>query len=467
MGRVPETRSRRHVAATARLVAARRACDAARRSPADRRAATPRRWRASTARRSSSTTSRTSRRTCAPCRGRLARTGLPWKVRCALKAQREPEVLARVRAIGEPGTPAFVGLDVCSPGEVEHGLAHGFPAAEISYTGTNVSDARPRRDPRARRAREPRPAQPDPPVRAPGTAGARSACASTPASAPPAPRAASATTAATRRPSSASTPSGSTRRSRVARSYDLTIDTVHFHVSHHLLDDDLPAFDRAVAAAAAMARRVIDAGCPIREVNVGGGLAAPMMRRGSGRSTSTPTPASSREHLGPLGVTIACEPGEMICKNAGVLLAEVVTVEDRSTAGDGSAVFAGLDLRLERHAPGLRLPRARRDRALPRGGRRRAPARYTLTSHINEGPDLLRRGLSAPAARRGRHRRAARASAPTARPTGTRTACGRSPRCSTSTTARPSDTAPDPAKAHPRDMEPEDRPAPVSGASIG
>ena len=73
--------------------------------------------------------------------GAMARTGLPWKVRWALKCQREPEVLARILRIGEPGTAEFVGLDVCSPGEVEHGLAHGFPASEISYTGTNVSDA--------------------------------------------------------------------------------------------------------------------------------------------------------------------------------------------------------------------------------------------------------------------------------------------------------------------------------------
>ena len=143
--------------------------------------------------------------------GAMARTGVPWKVRWALKAQREPQVLARVRALGTPGTPEFVGLDVCSPGEVEYGLAHGFPAAEISYTGTNVSErdldvilasgvhvnldliSQIRRYGRRNR-------------------GGTSACASTPASAPPAPRAASATTAATSRPSSGSTRSASTRR---------------------------------------------------------------------------------------------------------------------------------------------------------------------------------------------------------------------------------------------------------------
>jgi len=72
--------------------------------------------------------------------GAMARTGLPWKLHWALKAQREPQVLERIRGLGEPGTAEFVGLDVCSPGEVEHGVAHGWPAGEISYTGTNVSD---------------------------------------------------------------------------------------------------------------------------------------------------------------------------------------------------------------------------------------------------------------------------------------------------------------------------------------
>ncbi len=71
----------------------------------------------------------------------MARTGFPWKVRWALKAQRQPEVLARLRSIGEPGSPEFVGLDVCSPREVQHAVAHGWPVSEISYTGTNVSDA--------------------------------------------------------------------------------------------------------------------------------------------------------------------------------------------------------------------------------------------------------------------------------------------------------------------------------------
>ena len=70
----------------------------------------------------------------------LARATRRYKVRLALKAQREPQVLDRVRTIGAPGTPDFVGLDVCSPGEVRYALEHGFPADEVSYTGTNLSE---------------------------------------------------------------------------------------------------------------------------------------------------------------------------------------------------------------------------------------------------------------------------------------------------------------------------------------
>ena len=48
------------------------------------------------------------------------RAGVPFRLRLALKAQRDPEVLAFVRGLG------FVGIDACSPGEVRHALEHGW-----------------------------------------------------------------------------------------------------------------------------------------------------------------------------------------------------------------------------------------------------------------------------------------------------------------------------------------------------
>src|ERR687897_236303 len=61
------------------------------------------------------------------------RVGAPFRLRLALKAQREPEVLAFVRSLGS------VGIDACSPGEVRHALEHGWSVGEISFTGTNLS----------------------------------------------------------------------------------------------------------------------------------------------------------------------------------------------------------------------------------------------------------------------------------------------------------------------------------------
>jgi diaminopimelate decarboxylase len=62
----------------------------------------------------------------------LAETGRPYRVRFALMSQRAPEILAALRALGAPGTPESVGIDVCSPAEVLHALANGWRAEEIS-----------------------------------------------------------------------------------------------------------------------------------------------------------------------------------------------------------------------------------------------------------------------------------------------------------------------------------------------
>ena len=81
------------------------------------------------------------------------------------------------------------------------------------------------------------------------------------------------------------------------RRHGLTIDTVHFHAGSGWLEDGLPAFEAALAEATRMTRHLMDRGCPIKEVNVGGGLGAP----GRGHeiaSISTPTPRSSRPTWG-------------------------------------------------------------------------------------------------------------------------------------------------------------------------
>lgn len=70
---------------------------------------------------------------------------------------------------------------------------------------------------------------------------------------------------------------------------------------------------------------------------MGGGLGAP------GRGTETPVDLQAyaavlARHLGPLGVTVAVEPGDRLGRDAGLILAEVVSIEDR-----GDVRFVGLD----------------------------------------------------------------------------------------------------------------------------
>ena len=265
----------------------------------------------------------------------LAATGLPYRVRFALKANPLPEVLEIFRELGEPGTAESVGIDACSPGEVERAVECGWPPDEISYTGTNVSERDldallPRGihlnlDAISQIERYGR--------RAPGTAigirvdpGAGAGYNEHLEYAGDRPtkfgigldRLADAIAAAGR--------------------HRLTIDTVHFHAGSGWLADGLGAFERALERAVEAVVRLQAAGYPIAEVNVGGGLGAPA--RQDERAVDLDAYASVlARHLGPLGVTIACEPGDQLSKDAAILLGEVVTVERRR-----DVTFVGLDI---------------------------------------------------------------------------------------------------------------------------
>jgi diaminopimelate decarboxylase len=330
--------------------------------------------------------------------GALARTGLPYRFRLALKAQREPEVLARVRAIGAPGTPDAVGLDVCSPGEVEHSLAHGFLPDEISYTGTNVSErdldvilsagVHINLDLVTQIHRYGR--------RAPGTSiGLRLN-----------PRVSAVD------PTSGSGYYSGDRPTKfgiyaeqleaavaAARTHDLTIDTAHFHVANQLFNDGLPAFERAVERVAAMVRRLQALGCPIAEVNAGGGLGN-SSQPGREQLDLDAYAGILARHFGPLGVTVACEPGESISSGAGTMLAEVVTVEDRSATGDGSAMFAGVDCGWN-VMNGVFVYHCRFEPIVCRAADAPPTHRYTIAGHINEGPDLFAEDQPLPEVREG------------------------------------------------------------------
>jgi diaminopimelate decarboxylase len=302
--------------------------------------------------------------------------GAPFRLRLAIKAQRDPAVMAFVRGLGT------VGIDACSPGEVDHALAHAFATEEISYTGTNLSerdiDALLRTgvhvnlDLLSQLRRWGR--------RAPGsTIGVRvNPRAGATRSAEAGVDAHESLYAGARPTKFGIFPEQVDEALAVAAEHDLRIDTVHMHTGDGFLTEDLPRFGIAVERAAATAERIRAAGHPLVEVNVGGGLGVPQVEGDEPLDVDAFAKVLVT-HLGPLGVTISAEPGDYLCKEMGVLLAEVVSVEER----DGvwfAGVDAGYNVAPERFIYGSSFPIVR-----CAGGE---PSRaYTVAGNINEGPD--------------------------------------------------------------------------------
>ena len=268
-------------------------------------------------------------------RAALAWARLDYRLRFALKANPMPEILEVLRGMGAPGTQASVGIDACSPGEVLRALECGWRAGEISYTGTNVSerdldvllahDIHINVDAISQIERFGR--------RVPGGwIGIRID-----------PGSGAGYTEKLEYSGSRPTKFGielarfDEALAVVAR-HRLKVDTVHFHAGSGWLGDGLAGFERALPAAVEAVRLLRAAGHTISEVNVGGGLGVPA------RADEPPVDLNAYaevldRHLGRLKVAVACEPGDMLGKDAGILLGEVVTVETRR-----GVKFVGLDL---------------------------------------------------------------------------------------------------------------------------
>ncbi len=321
----------------------------------------------------------------------FARLGQPFRLRLALKAQRDPSVLATVRGLGT------VGIDAASPGEVRHALAHGWTPEEISYTGTNLSErdldallelgVHVNLDLPSQVRRWGR--------RAPGTiVGIRvnprvGATRSVEAGV----EAHESLYAGVKPTKFGVYPEQLDEALAIADEHGLRIDTVHVHTGDGFLTDDLPRFAVAIERVAAMAERVREAGHPLVEVNAGGGLGVPQV---DGDEPLDPDAYAKTliEHLGPLDVTVSAEPGDYLAKEMGALLAEVVTVEQR----DGvwfAGVDAGYNVAPERFIYGSRFPVVA---AVDRPGERR---RTTVTGNINEGPDHWGEDVELPELREG------------------------------------------------------------------
>ena len=319
------------------------------------------------------------------------RAGLDHRLRFALKANREPEVLATLRALGVAGEPDAVGIDACSPGEVEHALAHGWSAAEISYTGTNCSErdldiilgpgVHLNLDAVSQVERVGR--------RAPGStiglrvnpmigAGYNEGLAY----------------AGARPTKLGITADRLDDALAAARRHGLTIDTLHFHAGSGWLADGLPSFEAALAVVVGVTGRLIQAGWPLVEVNVGGGVGR-IARQAERPVDLDAYMAIVARHLGPLGVVVGFEPGDLIVKDAAILLAEVVTVEDRA-----GVRFAGLDVGWNVFCSWF-IYRFAQELVLCRAADAPRTELVTVVGHINEAGDVFVEDYPLPPVREG------------------------------------------------------------------
>jgi diaminopimelate decarboxylase len=322
----------------------------------------------------------------------LDRAGLRHRVRFALKANPEPAVLEMLHGL--------VGIDACSPGEVERALACGWAAPEISYTGTNVSErdldvllAQPihlnldaisqiERVGRrladdavaARRGGRSIGIRLNPGVGAgyhPGLAYAGE------------------------RPTKFGIYEERLPEAIAAASrHGLTIDTIHVHAGSGWLGDDLPAFEEVLRRVAAVTRRLLADGHPIGEVNVGGGLGSPARPDERPIDLDAYAGVIARQ-LGGLNLVIGCEPGDYLSKDTAILLGEVVTVEERA-----GTTFVGLDFGWNINCSYF-IYRFAQEFVLCRDAEANRSERVTVAGHINEAGDVFAEDYPLPPVREG------------------------------------------------------------------
>jgi diaminopimelate decarboxylase len=309
-------------------------------------------------------------------RDALAGAGLDARLRFALKANPDPRALAVLRPLA--------GIDACSPGEVVRALECGWSAAEISVTATNLSD----RDLDAilahgvhlnldavsqverlgrRLAALGLPGRPIGIRINPGAgAGYNERLAYS----------------GTRPTKFGIYPDRVDDAVAAAARHGLAIDTVHVHAGSGWLADGLPAFEAALQPVVAIARRLIAAGQPVSEINVGGGLGVP------GRADERPIDldayaATVARAIGDLDVAIGCEPGDYLAKDTGILLAEVVTVEERA-----GTTFVGLDVGWNVNCSHF-IYKYAQELVVCRAADAPRTERVTVAGHINEAGDLF------------------------------------------------------------------------------
>jgi len=311
----------------------------------------------------------------------LRAVGVRHRIYYAMKSNRHPAVLQAVRGC------AGVGIDACSPREVQLALASGFVAADISFNagmlssrdldylaGTGVHCTLDTFSALRRYAAR----------AAPGTAvglrfnsGVRVGYSDDP------------------RLTYGGAKFGFEaddlpRILEVVAELGLRADAVHMHLGWGLTDSGEAKVRTAFERLAAIARAVPG----IEAINVGGGLGGHYVEHDHPLALGT-WAALIASVLAPVGACIWCEPGTFVSASSGMLVVEANTVETRrgETWLGVNAGFA-VNLNPAMYNIGLTAIALQQPRA-------EASQRYTIAGNINESGDIFGRGIALPEMREG------------------------------------------------------------------
>ena len=303
-------------------------------------------------------------------RNALAGHRVPFKIFYALKANRFLPLITTLKYWG------LCGIDVCSPGELLLARQVGFADANISYTGTSVSNSDLdviQRHPRVhvncdalstiRRLGE----------RCPGrTIGIRIN-----------PQVGAGYHSELHYAGEKATkfgiyPDRFLEAVELAKKYHLTLKQLHFHFGSGYLTPQLPQLAQALARTTWFLDQ-----CPeIDTLDIGGGMGVPVTEDRAPLDLEQWSTLIAR-HAHARDLTIHLEPGDYLVKDAGVLLVQVNTVEEK-----GGIKFIGVNagFNLQNLAVYYKIPFV----VVPLQQNENAPTEpVTIAGNINEAIDLL------------------------------------------------------------------------------
>lgn len=314
-------------------------------------------------------------------RGALAQSGRPFRVYYAMKANRHAPLL---RMLAETG---LCGVDICSPGELDHAIACGFRPDQISFTGTGVA----RRDLDRLLAHDDLTINCDT-IGMIRRIGARARGRAIGIRVNPARGVGYGDSDKLTYAGAQTSKFGIYREQwgealAAARAYDLRVTTLHFHVGCGYLDRQLGGWEAAMEAGLSFLADLPD----IVTVNIGGGLGVPH------RSSDQPLDlekwaAVLRRQFAGRPVEIAVEPGDYLVKDAGLLMLGVTDVERKQ-----DTLFVSVDGGFNLHPePAFYDLPCEPVACVPRNVEPADWQRCTVAGNINEALDLWARDVAMP-----------------------------------------------------------------------